>query len=32
MGWEYGIRTTEPAILPEVVKRLSKFIKIYRSV
>lgn len=23
MGWEYGIRTTEPTILPEVVKRLA---------
>ncbi|MEK4112966.1 hypothetical protein MHH92_22135 [Paenibacillus sp. FSL M7-1414] len=23
MGWEYGIRTTESAILPEVVKRLA---------
>jgi hypothetical protein len=23
MGWEYGIRTTKPAILPEVVKRLA---------
>ncbi|WP_145323592.1 hypothetical protein [Paenibacillus xylanexedens] len=23
MGWEYGIRTMEPAILPEVVKRLA---------
>lgn len=23
MGWEYGIRATEPAILPEVVKRVA---------
>lgn len=23
MGWEYGIRTTKPAILPGVVKRLG---------
>ncbi|SDC27165.1 hypothetical protein SAMN05428987_0579 [Paenibacillus sp. CF095] len=33
MGWEYGIRTTEPAILPEVVvKRLAsslKFTEVY---
>lgn len=32
MGWEYGIRTTESAILPEVVKRLAsslKFTEVY---
>ncbi|NMI05730.1 hypothetical protein HF638_17260 [Paenibacillus sp. SZ31] len=32
MGWEYGIRTTQPAILPEVVKRLAsslKFTEVY---
>lgn len=33
VGWEYGIRTTKPAILPEVVKRLGDaltFSEMYR--
>ncbi|OMF12175.1 hypothetical protein BK131_19450 [Paenibacillus amylolyticus] len=28
MGWECGIRATEPVILPEVVKRLASSLKL----